>query len=238
MVVAPPRVGGADVPGRSPPWRSWPGGARGHADGMGMLAPCCSCPTARSSRAYHRRHRSWTLSCARWCRRRWRTLLIDVARQHGVPTAAPSVATRAGLRLPPQAAWAVRSAKNADRPMNQSREAHRSSWPLRLRGVPDRPGAAGAVAHGSKAPLDATRPRRASPDGHDPNYDPIGPWSPVTGPGPPTVVIPPTTSPAAGGFDGRRGRAAWRQRSGSVRTGEERCRRCDSMPAKRSLNAR
>jgi hypothetical protein len=34
------------------------------------------------------------------------------------------------LRLPPKAARTTRSAKNADRPMHQSREAHRSAWPL------------------------------------------------------------------------------------------------------------
>jgi hypothetical protein len=58
---------------------------------------------------------------------------------------------------------------------------------------------AAAVARGSTALLDAPCPSRAGPDGHDPNHDPDPdrPGSPVIGPSPSTVVIPPTTSTVA-----------------------------------------
>jgi hypothetical protein len=49
----------------------------------------------------------------------------------GLADAAPLwVATRAGLRLPPQAARTEGPPKGADAPLNQSREAHHPAWPL------------------------------------------------------------------------------------------------------------
>src|SRR5215211_2620917 len=51
--------------------------------------------------------------------------------RHGlVRQASPCVATRAGLRLPPQAAQAEGLPEGADAPLNQSREAHLAARPL------------------------------------------------------------------------------------------------------------
>jgi hypothetical protein len=93
-----------------------------------MLAPCCSCPTARSSRAYHRRHRSWT----------------SVAHAGVGVGGSPSWSTLSGSTafIPQHREWQPgqaqiaaaggadrRSANNAARPMHQSREAHLAAWP-------------------------------------------------------------------------------------------------------------
>jgi hypothetical protein len=56
-------------------------------------------------------------------------LLIDGERQHGVPTAAPSVATRAGLRLLPQAARTAVRQERGRAAWDQSREAHHPARP-------------------------------------------------------------------------------------------------------------
>jgi hypothetical protein len=49
---------------------------------------------------------------------------------HTVPSDLTLRGHQGRLRLPPQAARTGRSAKNADAPLNQSREAHRSARPL------------------------------------------------------------------------------------------------------------
>jgi hypothetical protein len=76
--------------------------------------------------------------------RRCRVLVIrpqsgSIRQQRGADAAPPEVATRTAL-IAAEGGAGRRSAKNADRPMHQSREAHRSAWPLHSPvGGPSRP---------------------------------------------------------------------------------------------------